>query len=163
MSASDSGYSSGAVAGPSAMMAAEIETATATLPLSSQGHSSTLLGCCFAKQVHHSVHVCTASKKSKSLSQQDSSSQFSLEECGEGMREALQRRRRTLVDCGGGRDGSSQLQSSTESVIEFTAPPSSASAFLFPAESEVIELLKMAFILQVGTLKITILQRSITW
>ena len=57
MSASDSGYSSGAVAGPSAMMAAEIETATATLPLSSQGHSSTLLGCCFAKQVHHSVHL----------------------------------------------------------------------------------------------------------
>ena len=67
------------------------------------------------------------------------------------MREALQRRRRTLVDCGGrdGRDGSSQLQSSTESVIEFTAPPST---FLFPAESEVIELLKMAFILQVGKL-----------
>ena len=82
------------------------------------------------------------------------------------MREALQRRRRTLVDCGGrdGRDGSSQLQSSTESVIEFTAPPSSSSAsFLFPAESEVIELLKMAFILQVGKLKITILRRSITW
>ena len=79
------------------------------------------------------------------------------------MREALQRRRRTLVDCGG-RDGGSQLQSSTESVIEFTAPPSSsASAFLFPAESEVIELLKMAFILQVGKLKITILRRSITW
>ena len=78
------------------------------------------------------------------------------------MREALQRRRRTLVDCGGGRDGGSQLQSSTESVIEFTAPPSSAS-FLFPAESEVIELLKMAFILQVGKLKITILRRSITW
>ena len=154
MSASDSGYSSGAVAGPSAMMAAEIETATATLPLSSQGHSSTLLGSCLAKQVNHSVRVYTASKKSKSLSQQDSSSQFSLE----GMREALQRRRRTLVDCGGGRDGSSQLQSSTESVIEFTAPPSSAS-FLFPAESEVIELLKMAFILQVGKLKITILRR----
>ena len=66
------------------------------------------------------------------------------------MREALQRRRRTLVDCG-------QLQSSTESVIEFTAPPSSAS-FLFPAESEVIELLKMAFILQVGKLEITILR-----
>ena len=78
------------------------------------------------------------------------------------MREALQRRRRTLVDCGG-RDGSSQLQSSTESVIEFTAPPSSSAAFLFPAESEVIELLKMAFILQVGKLKITILRRSITW
>ena len=77
------------------------------------------------------------------------------------MREALQRRRRTLVDCGG-RDGGSQLQSSTESVIEFTAPPSSAS-FLFPAESEVIELLKMAFILQVGKLNITILRRSITW
>ena len=88
--------------------------------------------------------------------QQDSSSQFSLEECGEGMREALQRRRRTLVDCG-------HLQSSTESVIEFTAPPSSSAAsFLFPAESEVIELLKMAFILQVGKLKITILHK-VTW
>ena len=62
------------------------------------------------------------------------------------MQEALRRRRRTLIDC-------NQLLSSTESIgggggLEFTAPPSS-SAFAFPAENEVVELLKMAFILQV--------------
>ena len=92
----------------------------------------------------------TATTTSLPLSSRNSSSShlFSVEECGEGMQEALRRRRRTLIEC-------NQLLSSTESIggsggsgLEFTAPPSS-SAFAFPAENEVVELLKMAFILQV--------------
>ena len=79
------------------------------------------------------------------------------------MQEALllRRRRRTLVDC-------HQLQSSTESILEFTAPPSasskSAAAFVFPAESEVIELLKMAYILQVSEISIIkVFGSMVTW
>ena len=88
----------------------------------------------------------TATTTSLPLSSRNSSSShlFSVEECGEGMQEALRRRRRTLID-------NSQLQSSTESGLEFTAPPSTFTfpGLMHPAESEVIELLKMAFILQV--------------
>ena len=80
------------------------------------------------------------------------------------MQEALllRRRRRTLVDC-------HQLQSSTESILEFTAPPSASSksaaaAFVFPAESEVIELLKMAYILQVSEISIIkVFGSMVTW
>ena len=78
-----------------------------------------------------------------------------MEECGQGMQEALRRRRRTLIDC-------SQLQSSNESIIEFTAPPSSSAfpGLVHPAESEVIELLKMAFMLQVSELYMVVNQNK---